>query len=633
MACFDDSSVLSVLSDCSSPLSSPANSPSPPPDYPSPPASQESSDVDSPCPDGMDSTITVSNKDGPPPAKRRRISDRKERTTEYLDLRSDTLDQEDQSQLDRLVRVLHKRRKIVVVAGAGISVSAGIPDFRSSTGLFTSLRAEHNLKGSGKNLFDASVYKDDSSTSTFHDMVRNMSKLTKDASATEFHHLLATLADEGRLLRLYTQNVDGIDVKMTPLATTVPLRKVDGKWPKTVQLHGGLAKMVCSKCKDIRDFNADLFDGPEPPVCGECVAMDLARTVVAGKRSHGIGRFRPRMVLYNEHNPDEEAIGSVVSEDLRKRPDAIIVVGTSLKIPGVKRIVREMCATVRDRRDGVAIWINNDPEPTGIEFKDCWDIVVQGTCDEVARHAAMRRWWDQGRDYTQEEHEKAKQCEPTVVINSTYKPVGTETAFKRAPSASPEFTPISVRSRDVADLAADGEDSLLGAPPTPCKSARSSPAKENLSALDRLKATSAVKKGPGRPKKEGPKASAGRPKAASKIAQSRGRKGAPQATTMKKITQTMAQSKAFSTTVGKRKTSPAKAGPKRRSSDDSDVMNNVPQKDVRRNSPTKLVTPSKSRATFPNLGVAVPKMEKLVKTESGSEANKDPRMSIDGLCN
>ena len=67
----------------------------------------------------------LSRSPSPPPAKRRRISERKPRTTEYLDLTRSKLDGEDKVQLDRLVNVLHKRRKIVVVAGAGISVAAG----------------------------------------------------------------------------------------------------------------------------------------------------------------------------------------------------------------------------------------------------------------------------------------------------------------------------------------------------------------------------------------------------------------------------------------------------------------------------------------------------------------------------
>lgn len=67
-----------------------------------------------------------SDKDGQPPRKRRRISERAPRTTEYLDLRTGKIENPDeQLQLDRLLSVLHKRQKIVVVAGAGISVSAG----------------------------------------------------------------------------------------------------------------------------------------------------------------------------------------------------------------------------------------------------------------------------------------------------------------------------------------------------------------------------------------------------------------------------------------------------------------------------------------------------------------------------
>ncbi|KAF2223154.1 DHS-like NAD/FAD-binding domain-containing protein [Elsinoe ampelina] len=627
-----DSSPLSSLP--SSPLSE-ATSLSPPPEFPplhlppSPPASQDSSDAESPCPDGMDSTIRVSNKDGPPPAKKRRISERKERTTEYLDIRHDPVEEDEQEHLDRLIKTLHKRRKIVVVAGAGISVSAGIPDFRSSTGLFTSLRSEHNLKGSGKSLFDASVYKDDDSTSSFHDMVRSMSKLTKNAQPSNFHHLLATLADEGRLLRLYTQNVDGIDVGLEPLATTVPLRKVEGKWPRTIQLHGGLAKMVCSKCKALSDFDADLFDGPVPPTCQECVEMDRVRTDVAGKRSHGIGRLRPRMVLYNEHNPDEEAIGSVVSEDLRKRPDAIIVVGTSLKIPGVRRIVREMCATVRDRKDGVAVWINNDPEPTGVEFKDCWDIVVQGTCDEVARYAAMRRWYEQG-EITEEEWEEAVKTKAEVVINKAYKPLSKIAPF-RLSSGSPDYSPLPRKTiSEIGDLTTDSEDMPFGAPPTPSKSARNSPAKKTVTAFDAMKSKKGTetKKTAANKKSTGKAAATIKAKAAPKHAKKPAKKAEPKVTI--RLNQTMTQSKSSVAATGKGDKTPTKAGTKRRGSeiDPEQVMGDVPQKNVRRNSPPKIRLPSKLREEFsPELGDPVPKMAALTR-ETG---HQDSRMSISSI--
>lgn len=331
----------------------------------------------------------------PRPRKRRKI-ERPDRTTRYLDLTEETA----QSHFDRtesikeLQKALRGRRKIVVIAGAGISVSAGIPDFRSSNGLFASLKGEHKLKGgSGKQLFDAAVYKDADSTSQFHEMVRKLSQMSQHAKPTTFHHMLARLATEGRLLRLYTQNVDGLETQMPPLGTEVPLPH-KGPWPQTVQLHGGLEKMMCQKCREIMDFDATLFAGSETPTCPKCRETDDFRTIDLGRRSHGIGRLRPRIVLYNEANPDDEAIGAVSAADMRTRPDAIVVVGTSMKIPGVRRIVSEMCKIVRGRRDGTTIWINPDPEPTGPQFEDCWDLIVKGDSDQVAHLVNLRKWDD-----------------------------------------------------------------------------------------------------------------------------------------------------------------------------------------------------------------------------------------------
>lgn len=363
-----------------------------------------------------------------PPARKRRKIERKDRTTQHLDLTSDTAQsQYDRSEaLDLLLKALRKRRKIVVVAGAGISVSAGIPDFRSADGLFRTLRDEHKLKGSGKELFDASVYKDNSSTSSFHDMVRELSKVCDSAKPTLFHRLVARLAKENRLLRLYTQNVDGLENDLEPLKTETPLSH-KAPWPRTIQVHGGLEKMVCQKCRHISDFQPHLFEGPDPPPCPECVLHDALRTTHAGKRSHGVGKLRPRMVLYNEQNPDDEAIGAVATADFRTRPDAVIVVGTSMKIPTVRRIVHEMCRIVRDRKEGTAIWINLDAAPTGKDLEDCWDLVVKGDCDEVARLAAFREWDDDTPEvaeiYTDSDIEKIKssQGEIKVMIPSTPK--------------------------------------------------------------------------------------------------------------------------------------------------------------------------------------------------------------------
>ncbi|KAI1386710.1 DHS-like NAD/FAD-binding domain-containing protein [Hypoxylon trugodes] len=412
---------------------------------PSPPSTITSSGSASPMkssdPVSVGDEIRV-NPDGPPPTKRRRV-ERKPRTTEYLDLKAASEQNEkDERLLEQLTAALRKRKKIVIIAGAGISVSAGIPDFRSSTGLFATLPKDHKLKGSGKHLFDASVYKHDSTTSSFHTMVRDLSHLTKNAEPTPFHHLIASLAKEGRLLRLYTQNVDGLDTSMPPLTTNVPLN-TKGPWPKTIQLHGGLAKMVCSKCSDISDFDGSLFEGPEAPLCKGCEETDNVRTSHAGKRSHGIGRLRPRMVLYNEYNPDEESIANVVRADIRARPDAIIVVGTSMKIPGVRNMVKDMCRVTRERKDGITAWINLEPEPTGADLKNCWDLVVQGKCDDVASLVHLPRY--------------DESIEETVVVDEkkyAEKVRGVELQVEIRKTASETDMSVKTESRDITPVEA-----------------------------------------------------------------------------------------------------------------------------------------------------------------------------------
>ncbi|KAL5629832.1 hypothetical protein BROUX41_001438 [Berkeleyomyces rouxiae] len=322
----------------------------------------------------------------------------KPRTTEYLDL--DEVSQAapdngtphpDTAKLNMLMNALRKKKKIVVVAGAGISVSAGIPDFRSGHGLFKTLKSEHKLKASGKQLFDASVYKDNDMTESFHAMVQKLSTMAAEAQPTPFHHMLASLAEQGRLLRLYTQNIDCIDTRLEPLASNVPLNE-KGPWPTTIQLHGSVRHMTCSKCGFLGELQSDLFVGPIPPECAQCQEQEAVRMNFARKRSQGVGKLRPRIVLYNEGNPDEDAIGAVSMADLRARPDAVIVVGTTMKIPGLKRLVRELCAVTRDRRDGFTAWINLDPEPQTVEFRGCWDLVVKAKCDNVATLLSLPRW-------------------------------------------------------------------------------------------------------------------------------------------------------------------------------------------------------------------------------------------------
>ena len=80
-----------------------------------------------------------------------------------------------------------------------------------------------------------------------------------------------------------------------------------------------------------------------------------------GKRLHGTSRLRPKILLYGEDNPDEVAVEVVFKHDLQEGPDAVIVVGTCLKVPGARMLAKEFCRVAKARRrPGITLWINKE---------------------------------------------------------------------------------------------------------------------------------------------------------------------------------------------------------------------------------------------------------------------------------
>ncbi|CAK5268836.1 unnamed protein product [Mycena citricolor] len=294
-------------------------------------------------------------------------------------------------QLGKTIKTILKAKRIVVICGAGISVQAGIPDFRSPEGLFQTLKRDNPKEAlaSGKDLFDASVFNSENTTALFCQMIARLSELSTTAEPTPFHKLLRALDDRGRLLRVYTQNIDAIEQKsglsfgvppfeekrsksrtpkikdtppLQPVASTSRLSTPSVETPRCIPLHGTLQSVHCQICNHsftLADHLESLGVGV-PPECPECTAMETTRQLV-GKRSRGIGRLRPSVVLYNEAHKDGEGVGDVVQRDLmgsskgkgRSGADLLIVVGTSLRVPGTKRMVREFSKAVKSRgRDG-----------------------------------------------------------------------------------------------------------------------------------------------------------------------------------------------------------------------------------------------------------------------------------------
>ncbi|PPQ63925.1 hypothetical protein CVT24_010323 [Panaeolus cyanescens] len=344
--------------------------------------------------------------------------------------------------LAKTLSAIMKARRIVVICGAGISVQAGIPDFRSSEGLFQSIKRDNPREqlSSGKELFDASVFNSEHKTSLFCQMIAQLSDLSQAAQPTPFHNLLRALDDRGRLLRVYTQNIDAIEQKSglsfgvpefddkryksrskgkqkevedQPLVldptnvascehavgpsavnTTVPsssaaavassstaagpsssanrLPSPPVETPRCIPLHGTLQAMHCQICTrsfPLSNYISALNAG-QPPPCPECTSLERARQSV-GKRPRGIGRLRPSVVLYNEDHKDGEGVGEVVRKDLlggskgkgRGGADLVLVVGTSLRVPGTKRMVREFSKAVKARA-GVGAKDETEKTPT-----------------------------------------------------------------------------------------------------------------------------------------------------------------------------------------------------------------------------------------------------------------------------
>ncbi|KAF8338838.1 DHS-like NAD/FAD-binding domain-containing protein, partial [Cantharellus anzutake] len=325
--------------------------------------------------------------------------------------------------VQNVAKAIAEAKRIVVVCGAGVSVAAGIPDFRSSEGLFRTLKAGNpkELLTSGKDLFDASVFNTPQTTSLFYKMIAELSSMSSTAHPTAFHEFVKLLDDRGQLLRLYTQNIDNIEEKVglscgvphwetqkrshssptktpkkqpppatspfvsptpsvqsenlsdsgtatnespTPTPTPAPAEPQCVIPPRCIPLHGTLKYLTCRRCSHhmpLQEHVGILRQGASI-ACPQCAALNSVRRMV-GKRDRGVGTMRPSVVLYGEVHQDGEGVGECVRRDLlglgdsstpraksSAKPDLLIVAGSSLKVPGTRRIVREFAKAVQANR-------------------------------------------------------------------------------------------------------------------------------------------------------------------------------------------------------------------------------------------------------------------------------------------
>lgn len=150
-----------------------------------------------------------------------------------------------------------------------------------------------------------------------------------------------------------------------------------------VFLHGSLRSLRCFQCGCVADWDeADrellTMSGEQPP-CPRCEDATVARQE-RGKRALGVGKLRPDIVLYGEEHPESQRISNIIQHDISLAPDMLIIMGTSLRVHGLKTVVREFAKAVHNKKDGKVIFVNFT-KPAESVWADIIDFWVEMDCD------------------------------------------------------------------------------------------------------------------------------------------------------------------------------------------------------------------------------------------------------------
>ncbi|OAX42645.1 DHS-like NAD/FAD-binding domain-containing protein [Rhizopogon vinicolor AM-OR11-026] len=388
-----------------------------------------------------------------------------------------------------------RSKKIVLVTGAGISCSCGIPDFRSSDGLYALVKERYpDVVLKGRDLFDASLFRDPASTSIFYTFISQLKRSIDAATPTPTHRFIQTLDAKHKLLRSYTQNIDGLEERVGLCGSSSQQAKTTGKRKaklkakevRNVQLHGDIHRVRCTFCSAEMPCTEEhllAFENGKPPNCPECTSRSEAR-VARSARALKIGTLRPAIVLYDEPHPLGDDIGTIQTSDIARKPDMLIIMGTSLKVHGLKKLVKDFAKVVhatgtgttpngapkvQKNWQGKVVFVNKTPP--GSEWSDVIDYHVAGETDEWVEKA-LEDW---------------KKLRPSDwEVQQTLDKTGESSGFKvvKDAAAKTKGKAASKRNPDVENV--PPEDPFISQPASPSKkpisSAPSSPSKRRQSA-------------------------------------------------------------------------------------------------------------------------------------------------------
>lgn len=323
-------------------------------------------------------------------------------------------------------------------------------DTQQSLDFFSSQASSSNLRNmKGRDLFDCNIWADPLKTSVFYRFATSLRQRVKEVEPTVTHRFIAQMRDVGKLARVYTQNIDEIEKKIglstdlkhgcgtkkrksikhqiseppdkgeateppddvaTPgtteavqssqksedlAASTQPKLRPQlspDKGVECVFLHGSLHSLRCFVCGKLCDWDEDGRESctlsGEQPECPHCAGATAARQE-KGKRALGIGKLRPDIVLYGEEHPQSDLISPIVQHDLAAGPDLLLVLGTSLRVHGLKVMVKEFAKAVH-KKGGKVVFINFT-KPSESAWGDVLDYWIEWDCDAWVEDLKTRK--------------------------------------------------------------------------------------------------------------------------------------------------------------------------------------------------------------------------------------------------
>jgi NAD+-dependent protein deacetylase SIR2 len=157
-------------------------------------------------------------------------------------------------------------------------------DFRSSDGLYALVKQTYpDVVLKGRDLFDADLFRDPTSTSVFYTFVSELKRSIDAATPSPTHRFIKTLDAKKKLLRSYTQNIDGLEAQAGLLGSSCEQVKTGGRgksrikatYVRNVQLHGDIHRVRCTICAAefcCTQSHLETFNLGRAPDCPECVA-------------------------------------------------------------------------------------------------------------------------------------------------------------------------------------------------------------------------------------------------------------------------------------------------------------------------------------------------------------------------